>query len=144
MLIDHDWEPGVWINGRLSTIGDAADAFSTFAHHVHDDLLAARDAGRIPAHCEITVSASTVCPLWSSGPGDIPPVTLLYVRFTGLCEPQHAPTRNQVTAEAFASLDRRGTELLRPDQFDHYTGTLCFVDEHNTPQDTRKHKPPPH
>lgn len=88
MLIEQGWKPGVWIDGQPSSTAATTDAFGTFAHHVHDDLLAARDAGRIPAHVETTVSASTLKPLWGD---DTPTVLLLHIRFTGLPEPQHAP-----------------------------------------------------
>jgi hypothetical protein len=123
MLIEQGWKPGVWINGQPSLTTDATDAFGTFAHDVYDDLLAARDAERIPAHVQITISASTIQPLW----GDEPPVLLLDVRFTGLTDPQQAPARDVVLAQAAASLDRRGCEHLTRDQFGQYTGGPYFV-----------------
>ncbi|KAA2253299.1 hypothetical protein F0L68_33350 [Solihabitans fulvus] len=136
MLIEQDWSPGVWIDGEPFTTADTTDAFGAFAHHVHDDLLAARAAGRIPAHVQATISASTITPLF----GDTPPVLLLHIRFTGLPEPQHAPARDEVTTEAFTSLDRRGAQHLTPDQLGQYTGGLFFVDEHDQPQANRGHK----
>lgn len=134
MLIDQDWTPGVWIDGLPSDDAtDTAHAFGVFAHHVHDDLLAARVAGRIPARVETTVSASTIAPLW----GDTPAVLLMHIRFTGLAEPEHDTERDQVTDEAVASLDRRAAEHLTGDEIARYAGSLFFVDDHGQPQINR-------
>jgi hypothetical protein len=140
MLIEQGWQPGVWIDGQPAHATDAAtdtaDAFGTFAHRVHGDLLAARDAGRIPAHVETTISASTITPLWGD---DAPIALMLHIRFTGLADPTHAATRDEVITEAVASLDHRGAEHLPPDHVDKYGGALFFVDDHDRPQDTRMH-----
>lgn len=136
MLIEPGWTPGVWIDGHPSHDPATTDAFGTFAHRVHDDLIASRTAGRIPAHVEITTSASTITPLW----GDNPPVWLLHIRLTGLGNPEDDAARDEVTDEAFASLDRRGAEHFSPDEFGQYAGALIFVNDQDQPQGNRMHK----
>ncbi|MFI7676435.1 hypothetical protein [Actinophytocola sp. NPDC049390] len=72
---------------------------------------------------------------------DTPIALLLHIRFTGLAAPEHGTARDEVTAEAIASLDRRGAEHLASDQFGKYAGALFFVDEHDRPYDAiRTHK----
>ncbi|MGW3960141.1 hypothetical protein ACWED2_09975 [Amycolatopsis sp. NPDC005003] len=126
MLIEEGWKPGVWVDGVESRDINDCDAFGSFAHHVHEDLLAARAAGRIPKHVKTTISASTIRPLW----GDEPPVWLLHIRFTGFADVQSAALRNEVAAEALASLERHSREHLPSDGFERYAGTLFFVDDH--------------
>ncbi|USX56420.1 hypothetical protein [Lentzea sp. HUAS12] len=134
MLIDYDWEPGVWIDGQRSSVDDTTDEFGSFAHCVHNDLLAARDAGLIPVHSEITIDATTIRPS-----RDWPPQMLLTIQFTGLTE----STEGKVADAAFAILDRRCPEYLRPDQFANYVGGLCPLDEDGVTLGTRGHKYPP-
>jgi hypothetical protein len=135
MLIEEGWRPGVWIDGDQSCKATNGDVFGTFAHLVHDDLLAARTAGCLAGHVEITISATTVRPLW----GNEPPVWLLHIRFTGLADSRSAAAREEVVAEALASLERRGREQLPPDMFDRYAGRVFFVDNHGHPQHSRMH-----
>ncbi|WP_410630958.1 hypothetical protein [Amycolatopsis sp. cmx-4-83] len=135
MLIEDNWKPGVWIDGDQSSGASNGDAIGMFVHLIHDDLLAARATGRVAAHVEITISASIIRPLW----GDEPPVWLVHVRFTGIADPLSAPVRAEVTAEALASLDRRGREQVPLDMVDRYAGRLFFVDGTGNPQYDRAH-----
>ncbi|MEU4524731.1 hypothetical protein AB0F52_39180 [Amycolatopsis sp. NPDC024027] len=141
MLIEDGWKPGVWIDGSPSSDSASSDAFGTFAHRVHEDLLAARVAGRVPEYVEITVSASTIRPLW----GDEPPVWLLHIRFTALAGPHDATGRDEVAAEALATLERHGRAHLPLGKFDRYAGQLFFVDAQGRPRYGRTHAlhPPP-
>ncbi|UOZ03415.1 hypothetical protein [Amycolatopsis sp. WQ 127309] len=136
MLIEHDWKPGVWIDGDVSLNAAHADDFGAFAHHVHDDLITAQAAGRIPDHVGITVSASTIRPLW----GDAPDVWFLHIRFVGLPAPEDAASRAEVATETFAVLDRRGSGELAPDRFGLYSGSLFFVDDLGHPRHGRSHR----
>jgi len=136
MLIEHGWTPGVWIDGDPSHDTARTGVFGTFAHHVHEDLLTARSDGRIPARVEITVSASTIRPLW----GDAFDLWLLHIRFAGLSNPDESAARAEVTATALAILDRRGSDELLPDGPDRYGGSLFFVDDRGFPRDRRTHK----
>lgn len=135
MLIEDGWKSGVWIDGSPSGDSTGSDAFGRFAHRVHDDLLAARAAGRIPGHVEITISASTIRPLW----GDEPPVWLLHIRFTGLAGPHDATSRDETAAETLGTLERHGRAHLPPDRFDRYAGELFFVDSHGRSRYGRSH-----
>ncbi|MCE7009923.1 hypothetical protein LWC34_45030 [Kibdelosporangium philippinense] len=137
MLIEQHWTPGVWIDGHQSTNTDTTDAFGTFAHHVHEDLLAAQVVGDIPADVEITLSASILTPLWE--PEDGPIVLLLHIRFTGLTEPEHTIARKNVTAETLYSIDHHSTNDLTPEQLRQYSGALFFVDQNNRPRYIRMH-----
>ncbi|WP_439382125.1 hypothetical protein [Amycolatopsis lexingtonensis] len=135
MLIEESWKPGVWIDGDPSSNACNGGAIGTFAHLVHDDLLAARAAGRVAAHVETTISASIIRPLW----GDEPPIWLVHIRFTGIADSLSAPARAEVTTEALASLDRHGREQVPLDMVDRYAGRLFFVDEEGNPQYSRAH-----
>ncbi|MFI9811541.1 hypothetical protein [Saccharothrix variisporea] len=126
MLIDHDWEPGVWINGRRSDDPTDTDAFGAFAHSAHTDLITARDTGDLPAHVEITVGATTLSTLWN----DTDPSTmLLTVRFNGLAGTAGHPIRRHIAEITLGILDRRGTEHLPIHLHRHYAGALVFGDE---------------
>ncbi|MFJ7218936.1 hypothetical protein [Amycolatopsis sp. NPDC098790] len=135
MLIESGWKPGVWIDGDHSSKPINGDVFGTFAHLVHDDLLAVRAAGRIATHVEITVSASTIRPLW----GDEPPVWLLHIRFAGLADPRCAIARDELAFDALSILDRRERDQLPVDMVDRYGVRLFFVDEHGSPLCSRTH-----
>ncbi|WP_309114708.1 hypothetical protein [Saccharothrix sp.] len=82
MLVNHDWEPGVWINGRRSEDPAGTDCFGAFAHSAHTDLITARDTGELPDHVEFTVGATTLSKLWNDD-GE-PSSMLLTVRINGL------------------------------------------------------------
>jgi hypothetical protein len=133
MLIDQGWTSGVWIDGEPSTHPDATNRLAVVAHHVHDDLLAARAAGRVPARVETTINAETLAPLW----GDTPPGLLLHIRFTGCADTDAEYDR--VAAEACASLDRRGREHLSADEITRYAGGLFFVGDQGDFQQRRLH-----
>ncbi|WP_309114706.1 hypothetical protein [Saccharothrix sp.] len=130
MLIDQSWTPGVWIDGQASTLTD--DPMTNFAHQVHDDLVAARTAGRLPAHIEITVSLAHV-----EAQDATPAGTLISVRLQPtLADPA---VRQSLKREAISTMDRLAVEHIPPDRYHQYAGFVFLVDEQHQPTDYSPH-----
>jgi hypothetical protein len=138
-MTEHRWRPGLHINGRTVTTRPV-NAFGVFAYDVHTDLLAARDAERIPRHVGIAVTADRVAPLFDGNP----PTYLIRVEFAAPKSSTPPGVDDQVFTEARLCLDHRAPEHVAACQVDQYAGTVAVVDKLGRTRAYRHHALRPH